>query len=538
MALFSNRLRTITGEDTGFWKSLSRLFYYAANRKRIIKFASTFLPFINNKVSYNKWLNTSQIIDMEAMIEEEKNFIIKPKFCIIIFGTDVQLFQTTFTSIKNQSYSLHSTFAIENMTSINSDIEQIDLTKLNSTHFLKNEFVLFIDAGDILNENCLHFIARGINTSKNVRCIYFDEDKITSEGIRHSPDFKPAWSPDLFSNCNYIEHAFIHHSLLNVALADIKNAYEATNKLLYKNTFNRESIVHIDKVLLSVFDLNTINKTNIEPSQFEIQGEPLISIIIPTRNKAELVRQCLDSVIDNSSYKNYEIVLIDNRSDEESFQEVIQIFSLKPNLKFKVIQANIDFNFSALINLGVENSKGELIVLLNNDVQLITPNWIEQMASFAQQKHVGAVGTKLLYPDNTIQHAGIILDEKCISKHVFVGKEEYEMVNADAINTTRNYLAVTAACLMISRDKFYEVGGFDLGFEVEYNDIDFCLKLYEKGYYNVYIPSVKIYHYESASRRHPHSDRNSYKQHLAEVVLMQDRWKKYIDNDPFNVNRY
>lgn len=320
---------------------------------------------------------------------------------------------------------------------------------------------------------------------------------------------------------------------IRTIVGDDANFFQAVSRLFHYLFFTNKTGKFFSKIFAKQ-ETKPQNRTKPEflpvlerPS---IQGNPLISIIIPTRNKAQLVKQCINSIIELSTYRNFEIVLIDNRSNEKELSDYIKSLGEREDIHFKSIYADIEFNFSQLINLGVEHSKGELILLLNNDVKVITPDWLECMAAYAQHEQVGAVGIKLLYPDNTIQHAGIVLEKSTIARHIFSGKD-----GSNTPSAPQNFLAVTAACLMTTRKKFDEVAGFDTIFKVEFNDIDFCLKLFEKGYHNVFLPEVELYHYESASRRHPHSDSKSYKQHLIETKLMREKWGKHIESDPYHI---
>lgn len=273
-----------------------------------------------------------------------------------------------------------------------------------------------------------------------------------------------------------------------------------------------------------------IKPNNINP---HVEGTPLISIIIPTRNKYKLVKQCIDSIITKSTYRNYEIILVDNRSDEADLLSYIDDLSKNESIRFKSIKADIDFNFSSLINLGASHSNGAYLLLLNNDVEVMSENWLEDMLIYAQHTDIGAVGAKLLYPDFTIQHAGIVFSAENLSQHIFLGEPDLKLKAEHRVNHVQNYLAVTAACLMVSKTKFEEANGFDEQFKVEFNDIDFCFKLHQKGYHNVYLPQVKLFHFESASRQHPHAKKASYQQHLKEVELVKQKWSTYINADPF-----
>jgi GT2 family glycosyltransferase len=174
-----------------------------------------------------------------------------------------------------------------------------------------------------------------------------------------------------------------------------------------------------------------------------------------------------------------------------------------------------------------------MLLLLNNDVEVIHDDWLEIMVSYTQQKRIGAVGVKLLYPDDTIQHAGVIVGLGGIAGHTFVGMHQDEPGYFNYIQSTNNYSAVTAACLMVRADVYDAVGGMDEIFEVEYNDVDFCLRIQEAGYNNVYLPHVSLYHFESATRGHPHQSKSGYERHLKEMALFKERWQKIIDHDPY-----
>ena len=182
---------------------------------------------------------------------------------------------------------------------------------------------------------------------------------------------------------------------------------------------------------------------------------------------------------------------------------------------------------------GGKKKNGEFILFLNNDIEVIEPEWLTQMVAFAQQKHIGAVGARLLYPDDTIQHAGVIVGLGGVAGHAFTGLYKDDPGYFNLIQTVNNFSAVTAACLLCRREIFEEVHGMDEQFEVEYNDVDFCLKIMEAGYYNVYVPQVELYHYESASRGHPHQSKPSYERHLREMALFKQKWQHIIDRDPY-----
>ena len=203
----------------------------------------------------------------------------------------------------------------------------------------------------------------------------------------------------------------------------------------------------------------------------------------------------------------------------------------------KIVDAHFPFNFSRLMNMGAALAKGKHLLMLNNDVEIIHEDWLGIMLSYTQQARIGAVGVRLLYPDDTIQHAGVIVGLGGIAGHTFVGAYKDEAGYFNYIQSVNNYSAVTAACLLCRKEVFDAVKGMDEQFEVEYNDVDFCLKLQAAGYNNVYLPQVELYHYESATRGHPHQSKVSYERHLKEMKLFKDKWQAVIDHDPhYNPN--
>lgn len=260
--------------------------------------------------------------------------------------------------------------------------------------------------------------------------------------------------------------------------------------------------------------------------------KPLVSIIIPTKNATDILKQCLVSVFTRTNYSNFEVIVLDNNSDEPRFFEEIQLLQQQySNLTCKTI--SIPFNFSKLMNEGAKMAKGEYLVLLNNDVEIISPDWLKDMLAMALVKQTGVVGAKLLYPNETIQHAGIAISKgDTFAHHVFAHKPRYDGALCKSILSIRNYSALTAACILVSKKIYEEADGFDEAFAVEYNDIDFCLKVQQLGYYNVYLPYVELFHYESISRGHPHSNKTALDRSRRETNLFQQKWNTIIADDP------
>lgn len=270
-------------------------------------------------------------------------------------------------------------------------------------------------------------------------------------------------------------------------------------------------------------------------TKYLIKNKPLVSIIIPTKDKLELIQPCIESIIKKTTYKNYEIIIVDTGSTDKK----VFIFYKKLKNKIKVYNWKKDFNFSSVSNFGASKAKGDYFLFLNNDTEIISNNWVEGLLEHAQRKEIGAVSGKLLYPNNKIQHLGGLLgitgdpDEIGIAGHAYRGTPD-GFHHFDRLSV-KNYSFVTGACLMVSKEKFDKIGGFDPSFKIAFNDIDFCLKLFTKlKLYNVVNPFVELYHKESASLKKPGENGRSVKQWKNEVKLFIKRWNYLREKDPFN----
>jgi GT2 family glycosyltransferase len=528
MSFLRNRLRTIVGENASWYEAVSRLLYYTTHKI----FSRHFYAKVFKKSTQQSFTTFSinGFVKKQEAISLINSLQHKPSIAIVVVGNDMELLSQTWESISHQYYPAVVIGFTDQLMANKTQQLWIDDSKRSSSPMPDAEYILILDQGDLLSKDALLYVVLRLNqlNSADCRAVYFWEENIARN--KRVLCYKPGWDKTLINNTNAVTHALVHQSIFSWEL--LNNISVGLQQLLQK--YNHDQIACVRKVLLQTRSEQIPGSVNAGSAE-NITAAPLISIIIPTRNKYHLVKQTIDSVMAGSTYKNYEIILVDNGSDEPALLEYIE--QLKNNLKHKFTCVKDDkaFNFSSLINSGVQHSQGEFVVLLNNDVKLITPNWLELMVQQAALPYVGAVGAKLLYPNETIQHAGIVLGKEVISTHVFVGKARSEKVEHDAINTDQNYLALTAACLMVSRKKFDAVNGFDTAFKVEFNDIDFCLKLYANHWNNVYLHNVELFHYESASRRHPHSEKKLHRQHVEEAKLICQKWSAVIENDPFNV---
>lgn len=266
-------------------------------------------------------------------------------------------------------------------------------------------------------------------------------------------------------------------------------------------------------------------------AKYKVEGNPLVSILIPNKDERETLRACLDSIQKTSSYRNYEIIIIENNSTEQETFEYYNEIDGRDGVR--VVYWKEGFNYSALNNFGFTFAKGDYILCLNNDITVITPDWLERMIGQCQRQEVGIVGARLYYPDDTIQHAGVIVGIGGVAGALFVGMPRERSGYLRKAILQQDLSAVTAACMMVDRHAWEAVGGFEEKLAVAFNDIDFCLRIRQKGYLVVYEPNAEMYHYESKSRGYEDTPEKQMR-FKSEIDFMQERWKQFLeDGDPY-----
>ncbi|WP_405104657.1 glycosyltransferase family 2 protein [Paenibacillus sp. FSL K6-1217] len=436
------------------------------------------------------------------------------------------------------------------------------------------EFIALLDHDDELTPDALYENVLLLNEFPAADVIYSDEDKISVEGERFSPFFKPDWSPDLLMSQMYTCHLSVYRKSLIDHIGGFRVGYEGSQDfdLMLRVTELTSNIYHIPKILYHWRAIPTSTASNgstkdythvaglkaiedaihrraLDATVESIEGHsnvylmrykpthnPKISIIIPTKNMSSVLRQCLESIFNKTTYANFEVIIVDNGSNETDVFELYRHYESIEEDRFKVHALDIPFNYSKLNNFGVEKASGELILLLNNDVEVITGDWLQEMAGQALRKEIGAVGACLYYPDNTIQHGGVILGIGGVAGH------SHKYFNSDhtgyyrRLKIVSNYTAVTAACLMLRKDVYNEVNGLEEELQVAFNDVDLCLKIWSSGYNNVWLPHVKLYHYESKSRGHEDTIEKQ-ERFSKEIAWVKNRWSNLLENDPaYNPN--
>jgi glycosyltransferase involved in cell wall biosynthesis len=435
------------------------------------------------------------------------------------------------------------------------------------------EWVALMDHDDLLPEHALFWVAECINSHPDVRLIYSDEDKIDEQGIRLDPYFKSDWNIDLFYSQNMFSHLGVFEASLLRAVGGFRVGMEGSQDydlvLRCIEHVDAAQICHIPKVLYHwrVHAQSTASSTDAKPyaqlageralnehfQRREIKGRveyvgngyraryelplplPLVSLIIPTRNAMELVRQCVDSIVSRTTYGNYEIVLVDNGSDNPQALEYFASLADRP--KFRVIRDEREFNYSALNNMAVASTQGDYVALINNDIEVISPDWLSDMVAIASQPGVGAVGARLWYPDETLQHGGVVLGIGGVAGHSHKRLPRGHGGSFERAALIQSFSAVTAACLVVSRRNYELVDGLnETDLKVAFNDVDFCLRLREAGLRNVWTPYAELFHHESATRgddSHPEKQRRF----ASEVHYMLARWGRMLRHDPaYNPN--
>ena len=444
----------------------------------------------------------------------------------------------------------------------------ISKTTNDALEMAKGEFITLVDDDDTLSKDALYCVVKALNENKKLDFIYSDEDKLDPSGRRCNPNFKPDWSPETLLSLNYICHLTTIRKTLVDKIGGFRVGYEGAQDydLFLRATEQTNNIYHIPRILYHwrmvegstsmVIDNKSYAvdrgkqaiedalkrrklKGHVEVDKestyykviYDIDKEPLVSIIIPTKDYAETTETCLKSLYEKTTYKNYEVILMNNNSEEEDTFKLFDKYKKKYK-NFRVIDANYEFNYSKINNQAVKESKGDYICLLNNDTEIIEPNWLTYMVGYAMLDHVGTVGAKLLYPDDTVQHAGTIMGLGGVASHAYIGASKDDLGDYGRLRVPYNYAANTAACLVINKKKFLEVDGLEEELKVAYNDVDFNMKMLAKGYYNVFVPMALLHHFESKSRGLDTTS-EKYKRFKEEEKILYDRWNDLIQNDPF-----
>ncbi|MDQ6809127.1 MAG: glycosyltransferase [Verrucomicrobiota bacterium] len=533
------------------------------------------------RTEYQKWFEGQKVTTegAAAMRAEANDFVYQPCVSIItpVFNTPLPWLEEAISSVLAQAYEKWELILIDDgstdpalvafLASLPARDSRIIVTKATQRRGISaasnrglelatGDWVGFLDHDDVLEPDAVFQHVKWLQDHPDSDLLYSDEDKLTEDGL-DAPIFKPDWSPDFFLSCNYVCHFTLIRRKVLGEVGGFRSEFDGAQDydLFFRVVERSSRIHHIPRVLYHWrrSEASTADNIRRKPKSLEtgrlaveshlkrtgtaghvavdwrthaywvkrdLREAKKISIIIPVRDQIGLLARCLESLTSRTTYEPYEIVVVDNDSQSDEAREYFA------NFKHRRLEYKGPFNFSAINNFAVQQTDSPWFLFLNNDTEVIDGSWLTTMAEHVQRPEVGAVGPRLLYPDDTVQHAGIVVGVGGIAEHAFRGFPAESPGVCRQLQATRNYSAVTGACLLTRRDVFDEVGGFDEErLPVTFNDVDLCLKMRRAGYLVVYTPFAKLYHHESASRRRSIEP--------METNVMQERWAEILANDPY-----
>lgn len=545
------------------------------------------------EVPYSPWYESHKVKSEDLKLQSKHRFPYAPLISVVVpaYRTPEVFLREMIDSLKNQSYS-NWELCIANASPEDEVLARVlrEYTDQDSRIRVKQlkdnlgiaentneafalaagEFIGLLDHDDLLAPDALYEIVKLMNEEESLDVIYTDEDKVTTDLSEHfQPHLKPDFNLDLFRSNNYICHFFVARRSLVERTGGFRKEFDGAQDydFIFRCVEGARKIGHVPRILyhwrthkastadnpaskMYAFEAGkraiegNLARTGVKGAvvrhtsdlgfyhvTYPVQGEPLISIIIPNKDQRDILKQCLDSVFQSSTYKNYEILIVENNSEQQETFDYYRELERMENIR--VITWEGEFNYSAINNFAVKEANGEYLLFLNNDIQVITPGWMEEMLSNCQRPEVGIVGGKLYYPDDTIQHAGIIIGIGGIAGHAFLGMKRNRTGYLHKASLQMNYSAVTAACMMMKREAFDKIGGFEEKLTVAFNDVDLCLRTCQEEYLVVYNPHVEMYHYESKSRGSEDS-KEKVRRFQSEIEFMRSRWIPLLKKgDPY-----
>lgn len=546
--------------------------------------------FEEREVEYQEWYEKNKPSEEELARQRKKKWKEPVTISVLVpaYRTPEAFFRQMIESVLNQTYP-YLELCIADGSGENISVEKVVKEyqakdqRVRYQRLEKNEgiagntnaairmatgdYLALFDHDDLLAPNALFEVASTIEKDK-ADVVYTDEDKVTSDLKEHfQPHFKPDFNPDLLCSNNYICHLFVVKRSLALKLGGQDPAYDGAQDydFIFRCTEEAEKIVHIAKILyhwrvhqastadnptskMYAFDagkraieahLQRIGaKAEVSHTKdlgfyrvkYQVQGNPKVSIVIPNKDEKETLKKCLESIWQKTTYSNYEIILVENNSTTREIRDYYQELDGKNGVR--VVYWDKEFNYSAINNFGISYAKGEYILCLNNDITVISPEWMEELLANCQRPEVGIVGARLYYPDNTIQHAGIVLGMGGCAGSLFVGLARSRGGYLHKAALQQDLSAVTAACFMVKKEAFEKVGGFEEKLAVAFNDVDFCLKVRHAGYLVVYDPYAELYHHESKTRGYENTEAKK-RRFQEEIEYMRCHWMPDILRDPY-----
>lgn len=546
------------------------------------------------EVPYGPWFEKHRPSESELEKQREKNWKETPVFSIVVpaYRTPVLFLEQMIESVRSQTYPFwelciaNASPEDEQMAEVLQRYVQMDqrihvknldknlgiAENTNEAFFMASgTFVGLLDHDDLLAPQALYRMMERLE-EKEIDVFYTDEDKVTTDLAEHfQPHFKPDFNLDLLRSNNYITHFFVVRKELVRKVGGFRREYDGAQDydFIFRCVEQAGEICHIPEILYhwrthkeSTSD-NPVSKMyafeagkraiegNLERCgvqavvshtkdlgfyqvEYPVQGSPLVSVLIPNKDQKESLKKCLDSVFEKTTYSNYEIIIIENNSTESETFAYYRELQKRSNVK--VITWKEGFNYSAINNFGEKEASGDYLLFLNNDVEVINPRWMEEMLGNCQRPEVGITGAKLYYPDDTIQHAGTIIGIGGIAGHAFLNMPRSRTGYLHKASIQMNLSAVTAACMMMKRSVFEQIGGFEEKLTVAFNDVDLCLRTVQAGYLVVYNPKVELYHYESKSRGSEDNE-EKVRRFQREIEFMRSRWITILKEGDPNYNK-
>lgn len=549
------------------------------------------------EIPYGPWFEKHRLTEAELEKQKGRKWTAAPVFSVVVpaYKTPPLFLRQMIESVRNQSYPnwelcianaspedaqmaevLNEYKAKDSRIRVKDLRENLGIAENTNQAFSMavGDFVGLLDHDDLLAPQALYRMARLLEKGKKegndrIDVFYTDEDKVTTDLKEHfQPHFKPDFNLDLLRSNNYITHFFVARRSLIEKVGGFRKEYDGAQDydFIFRCVEQAQEICHIPEVLyhwrthkastadnpaskMYAFEAGkraiegNLARTGVEgivshtkdlgfyQLEYPVKGNPLVSILIPNKDQKESLKKCLDSIFKKSTYTNYEIIIVENNSKEqETFAYYKELEKLP---RVRVVYWPDTFNYSAINNFGEKEARGDFLLFLNNDVEVINPRWLEEMLGNCQRKEVGIVGAKLYYPDDTIQHAGTIIGIGGIAGHAFLNMPRSRTGYLHKASLQMNLSAVTAACMMMKRSVFEEIGGFEEKLAVAFNDVDLCLRTVQAGYLVVYNPRVELYHYESKSRGSEDSE-EKVRRFQSEIEFMRTRWIRILkEGDPY-----
>lgn len=542
--------------------------------------------------SYEQWFSAHRVDRRTLRRQKYEQFANKPKISIVIplYCTPIPYLKEMIDSVRSQSYDNWQLCLADGSSDDNAgefirkhykNEKRIEYKKLDQNGGISintnaamsmadGEYIMLSDHDDILEADALYEVVRSINNDPKADVIYTDEDKVSMDGKHFfDPHFKSDYNLFRLRENNYICHIFVARKTLVDKIGNFREEFDGAQDydFILRCCEQAESIVHIPKVLyhwrchmdstaadpeskryafeagrkalLAHYERMGI-KAEVDMTDFpgwyrshvSIDGEPLVSIIIPNKDHIEDLELCLSSLTSMSTWYNYEVIVVENNSEKEETFDYYKGFSWHYP-KVRLLTWKDEFNYSSINNFAAKEANGDYLLFLNNDVEIITPQWLEEMLQICQQESVSAVGAKLYYPDDTIQHAGVVIGLGGIAGHIMCRASRDNPGYFGRMISVQEISAVTAACMMVKRADFESVGGFDETFTVAFNDIDLCMKLRKAGKKIVFTPHAELYHYESKSRGMEDTPEKQYR-FEKEITRFKEKWAEILETgDPY-----